>query len=44
MRMMKQGKGTAPHCDVVYMGRGDREKLLTAWIPMGETVGEFGHP
>lgn len=36
MRMMAHGKGTTPHCDVVYMGRGTREKLLTAWIPMGD--------
>ena len=36
MRMMARGKGTSPHCDVVYMGRGTREKLLTAWIPMGD--------
>lgn len=36
MRMMSYGKGTTPHCDVVYMGRGTREKLLTAWTPMGD--------
>jgi len=36
MRMMSHGKGSPPHCDVVYMGRGTREKLLTAWIPMGD--------
>jgi hypothetical protein len=36
MRMMAHGKGTTPHCDVVYMGRGTREKLRTAWIPMGD--------
>ena len=42
MRMMKFGKGTNPHCDVVYMGRGTREKLLTAWIPWGNAPLNLG--
>jgi hypothetical protein len=42
MRMMAHGKGTTPHCDVVYMGRGTREKLLTAWIPMGDAPRHVG--
>jgi len=36
LRAMGPGNGTAPHCDVVYMGRGTREKLLTAWTPLGD--------
>jgi hypothetical protein len=42
MRMMARGNGTQPHCDVVYMGRGTREKLMTAWIPMGDALREMG--
>ncbi len=40
-RAVGRGKGTMPHCDVVYMGRGTHE-LLTAWTPLGDiplTVG-----
>ena len=36
LRAVSPGKGTSPHCDVVYMGRGTREKLLTAWVPLGD--------
>jgi hypothetical protein len=36
LRAMAPGRGTPPHCDVVYMGRGTREKLLTAWVPLGD--------
>jgi hypothetical protein len=36
LRAMPPGSGSAPHCDVVYMGRGTREKLLTAWVPLGD--------
>jgi len=35
MRVIGPGKGTAPHCDVVFMGRGTHD-LLTAWTPMGD--------
>jgi len=35
LRMMGPGKGTASHCDWVYMGRGS-SKLMTCWIPYGE--------
>jgi hypothetical protein len=42
MRMMARGNGTQPHCDVVYMGRGTREKLMTAWIPMGDAPRNVG--
>jgi hypothetical protein len=42
MRMMSRGNGTTPHCDVVYMGRGTREKLMTAWIPWGDAPIDVG--
>lgn len=35
MRAVSPGNGTAPHCDVVYMGRGTKN-LLTAWTPLGD--------
>jgi ectoine hydroxylase-related dioxygenase (phytanoyl-CoA dioxygenase family) len=35
MRAVSPGKGTQPHCDVVYMGRGTRQ-LFTAWTPLGD--------
>ena len=41
MRAVTPGGGTAPHCDVVYMGRGTKQ-LYTAWTPLGDipiTVG-----
>lgn len=41
LRTMGPGQGTAPHCDVVYMGRGTR-RLYTAWIPYGEVPIEVG--
>lgn len=42
LRAMGPGRGTQPHCDVVYMGRGTREKLLTAWTPLGDAPLELG--
>lgn len=41
LRSMGRGKGTNPHCDVVYMGRGTRD-LYTAWIPYGNVSYEVG--
>lgn len=35
LRAVGPGHGTAPHCDVVYMGRGTHE-LCTAWTPLGD--------
>ena len=35
LRVVAPGKGTAPHCDVVYMGRGTHE-LYTAWTPLSD--------
>jgi hypothetical protein len=34
-RSVGKGDGTAPHCDIVYMGRGTHN-LYTAWTPMGD--------
>ena len=31
-RAVGPGFGTPPHCDVVYMGRGTRERLFTTWV------------
>ncbi len=41
LRAVGPGKGTAPHCDLVYMGRGT-DKLLTCWIPYGDVPLEVG--
>lgn len=35
------GGGTAPHLDVVYMGRGTKQ-LYTSWVPQGEINLEMG--
>jgi hypothetical protein len=35
-RAIAPGKGTPPHCDIVYMGRGERQQLFTAWTPIGD--------
>jgi len=35
-RVVGPGMGTKPHCDIVYMGRGTRDKLYTAWVPIGD--------
>ncbi len=35
MRAVAPGKGTFPHCDIVYMGRGTQQ-LYTAWVPLGD--------
>jgi hypothetical protein len=32
---------TAPHCDIVYMGRGTKQ-LYTAWTPIGDVTLEMG--
>jgi hypothetical protein len=42
LRTVGPGKGTNPHCDMVYMGRGTREKLLTAWVPLGDVSLSLG--
>lgn len=35
LRVVAPGKGTSPHCDIVYMGRGTRN-ILTMWVPYGD--------
>jgi hypothetical protein len=35
MRAVTPGNSTAPHCDIVYMGRGT-PRLYTAWTPLGD--------
>ena len=41
VRAVAPGWGTAPHCDIVYMGRGTQQ-LFTAWTPLGDTTLEMG--
>lgn len=41
-RAVLPGHGTKPHCDVVYMGRGTRDRLYTAWVPIGDVPLEVG--
>lgn len=41
VRSLGRGKGTPPHCDIVYMGRGTH-RLYTAWIPYGEVGLDVG--
>jgi hypothetical protein len=35
LRTIAPGKGTYPHCDVVYMGRGTHN-VFTSWVPYGD--------
>ena len=35
LRTIRPGKGSQPHCDIVYMGRGTH-RLFTAWVPIGD--------
>ncbi|HEY0868115.1 MAG TPA: phytanoyl-CoA dioxygenase family protein [Fimbriimonas sp.] len=41
MRAIAPGKGTSPHMDIVYMGRGT-SRLYTAWVPFGDIPLEVG--
>lgn len=41
LRAVAPGKGTYPHCDIVYMGRGT-DKLYTVWTPLGDISWELG--
>lgn len=41
LRAVGPGRGTQPHCDVVYMGRGTH-RLVTAWVPFGDVPLEVG--
>ncbi len=42
LRAVGPGHGTNPHCDMVYMGRGTRDRLYTAWVPLGDVPMELG--
>jgi hypothetical protein len=41
LRVVAPGRGTPPHMDVVYMGRGT-PRLYTAWVPYGDVPLETG--
>lgn len=41
LRAMGPGKGTNPHCDLPYMGRGTH-RHMTAWVPYGDISFELG--
>ncbi len=41
LRAVGPGKGTNPHCDIVYMGRGTKQHM-TCWIPYGDVSFELG--
>ncbi len=41
LRAIGPGKGTNPHCDLPYMGRGTH-KHMTAWVPYGEIDYKLG--
>ena len=41
IRNVTPGGGTAPHCDIVYMGRGTTN-LYTSWTPLGDISYEVG--
>ncbi|RYG38334.1 phytanoyl-CoA dioxygenase [bacterium] len=41
LRVVAPGKGTYPHTDVVFMGRGTKN-LFTAWVPLGDVPLEVG--
>lgn len=36
------GDGAPPHTDVIFMGRGERDRLFTAWTPIGDVDLEQG--
>lgn len=41
MRAVSPGGATAPHCDIVYMGRGTKN-LFTAWTPLSDIAYPMG--
>ncbi|HJZ50119.1 MAG TPA: phytanoyl-CoA dioxygenase family protein [Roseiflexaceae bacterium] len=41
LRTVAPGRGTAPHMDIVFMGRGTTN-LCTAWTPLGDVPLEMG--
>jgi len=42
LRAVANGDATSPHYDVVYMGRGTRERLFTCWMPLGDLTLDDG--
>ena len=41
LRAMGPGKGTNPHCDLPYMGRGTHQHM-TCWLPYGDVPFDLG--
>jgi hypothetical protein len=41
LRTMTPGKGTAPHCDIVFMGRATKN-IYTGWTPLGNINLQIG--
>lgn len=41
LRAIGPGKGTNPHCDLPYMGRGTHQHM-TCWLPYGDVSFELG--
>lgn len=41
LRAIGPGKGTNPHCDLPYMGRGTH-KHMTCWVPYGDISFQLG--
>ena len=41
LRIVRPGKGTASHCDIVFMGRGTTE-VYTSWTPLGDIDRRLG--
>jgi hypothetical protein len=41
LRLVRPGKGTASHCDIVFMGRGTTN-LYTSWTPLGDIDRRLG--
>jgi hypothetical protein len=41
LRAIGPGKGTNPHCDLPYMGRGTHQHM-TCWLPYGDISFELG--
>ena len=41
LRAIGPGKGTNPHCDLPYMGRGTHNQM-TCWVPYGDVPYELG--
>lgn len=41
LRTMTPGKGTAPHCDIVFMGRATKN-IYTGWMPLGNISLQVG--